>query len=149
MSVIKGTSCNCILIAGMPLGSPMIWGCYGNKGAFLYPLGPQSKTGNKSMTFFLLFSYILKLLSSKREFTLKGLNLRTENALAADFHTKAAAAEPIDYGPHGEVYSASGKTDPLEPDFCHINNVLATWQQSAPESEKVRWVNMVRKLNEQ
>ena len=35
-----------ILTADVPLGSSMIWGCHGNKGAFLQPLRLQSKMDN-------------------------------------------------------------------------------------------------------
>lgn len=63
-----------ILIASVPLGSPTILGCYGNKGIFWRPLRPQSKMGNKETTFLLLSSYLLKLLSSEVRVTLKGWN---------------------------------------------------------------------------
>ena len=38
------------------------------------------------------------------------------------------------------------KFDPSLPGFCHPD-VLVTWQQSALEPEKLRWINNVYKLN--
>ena len=40
------------------------------------------------------------------------------------------------------------KSGPSLPDICHLG-VLITWQQSAPEPEKLKWVNNGGKLNEQ
>ena len=47
-----------------------------------------------------------------------------------------------------EVHFASTKNGPLLPDFCHPD-VLATWQQSSPESEKLRWANSGCQFNKQ
>lgn len=47
-----------------------------------------------------------------------------------------------------KVYSASIKSGPSLPYFCHPD-VIITWQQSAPESEKLKWVNNGYKLNSQ
>lgn len=46
-----------------------------------------------------------------------------------------------------EVHSVFCKNDTSLPDFCHPD-VLATWQQSVPESENLRWVNNDSELNE-
>ena len=60
-----------------------------------------------------------------------------ENVLA-DFHVKAATTESIKIVAHvDEVPSASAKNSLSLPDFCHPD-VLVTWQQSAPESEKLK-----------
>ena len=86
----------------------------------------------------MLFPSLLKLLSSKLRLTLKGLNLSEYqgNALA-DFHVRAVATKSIKImALVNEVHSAS-QNDRLLPDFCHPD-VLVTWQQSAPESEKLR-----------
>lgn len=69
-----------------------------------------------------------------------------ENAIA-DFHAKAEATESTKNLAHAdEVYSASAKNDPLLPGFCHPD-ILATWQQSIPESENLRWAKNGCKLN--
>ena len=52
----------------------------------------------------------------------------------------------------GEVHTTSAKNknknkpDPLFPDFCHAD-VLVPEQQSALESEKLRWIHNRGKLN--
>ena len=70
------------------------------------------------------------------------------NALAY-YHTKTEATESIKIVIHvDEVHSASAKKDPSMPNFCHTD-VLVTWQQSAPVSDKLRRVNNGCKCNEQ
>ena len=65
-----------------------------------------------------------------------------------DSCAKATAMESIKIVTHVDaIRSASAKNHPSLPDFCHPD-VLVTWQQSAPESEKLRWVNNGCKLNE-
>lgn len=97
------------------------------------------------MTFLLLFSYLLKLLSLKLRLTLKGLNLSISqrNALVATESIKIMAHV-------NEVHSASAKKKkgPSLPEFCHLG-VHVIWQQSAPESEKFDWVNNGYKLSKQ
>lgn len=56
----------------------------------------------------------------------------------AGFPTKATATESIKTVAHvDKVHSTLEKNGPSLPDFCHPN-VLATRQQSAPKSEKLR-----------
>lgn len=66
----------------------------------------------------------------------------------ADFHAEAAARESVKVVAHvDKVHSASKKITSY-CQTCHPN-VLVTWQQSAPESEKLGWANHGCKLNEQ
>ena len=67
----------------------MIWGRYGNKGVFLYPLRLQSKMDNKLMTFLLLFSYLLNCI--KIEAHTKRTKPCYWGNVLADFHVLAAA----------------------------------------------------------
>ena len=75
------------------------------------------------------------------------------NALA-DFDTKSTATDSIKIVTYvvwslmNEVHSASAKMTPLLPDFCP-SDILVTWQQSAPKSEKLKWANNGCKLNKQ
>ena len=47
-----------------------------------------------------------------------------------------------------KVHSVFAKIYPSLSDFCHPD-VLVTWQESAPRSEKLRWVNNSCELNSQ
>lgn len=59
----------------------------------------------------------------------------------ADFYAKTAATEHIKIMVHmEEVHPASAKNDPLLVDFCYPN-FLVMWPHSAPQSEKLRWIN--------
>lgn len=118
-----------ILTAGMPLGSSMIWGCYDNKGIFLH-LGTLTEN-RKWVKILLLFSYLLKLLSSKLRLTLKGLNWLWETPWLT-FHTAATG-----------FIETCGTCGWSACCFCkkrllsHVcrPDVLATWQQSSqPEN---------------
>lgn len=90
------------------------------------------------MAVLVLFSYLLKLLSSKLRLTLKGLEPEHQGNVPSDLHAKGPPKESAKIVAHVyEVPSASAKYDPSLPDFCHPD-VLVTWQQSAPDSEKLR-----------
>lgn len=58
----------------------------------------------------------------------------------ADFYAKAAATEPIKIMAHVEEVHPVSANDPSLVDFGYPD-FLVTWQHSAPESEKLRWIN--------
>lgn len=69
-----------------------------------------------------------------------------EENIQAHFHAKVAATQSVKTLVHVvKVQSTSVETDPLLPHFWNLN--VVTWQQSAPESEKLRWIKNGCKLN--
>lgn len=66
----------------------------------------------------LLFSYLLKFLSSELKLTLKGLDLAFGGVTPAGVHAETRAAEPAKVMVHAdETHSAWAKNDPLSSDF--------------------------------
>lgn len=98
------------LIAGLPLGSFMSWGCYGNKGD-LTSLATLIKNGQQDLG---AIENCYHQIKAEPEFL--------ESVLANLY-----AIESVKVVAHvDKVLSASTKNDPLLPDFCHPD-VLATW----------------------
>lgn len=58
-----------------------------------HPLGPQLEMDKKLNDLLTLFSFLLKLQSSKLRLILKGLNPSYQGSTLADFHAKAVATE--------------------------------------------------------
>ena len=100
------------------------------------------------MTFLLLFFYLLKLLLLKLRLQLKKTELDYEGITLTDLRAKAAATGSVDVVAQvDEVHFVSAKEDPLLPDFW-FSYLLVTWQESVPESEKLRWTNNGCQFNE-
>lgn len=89
---------------------------------------------------------LLKLLSLKLRFTLKGLSLSIRKMPQLTFMLRQQQHIYEDYGTCGRNPFCFCKTCPSLPDFCHPDG-LGRWQQSVPELEKLAWVSNSCKLN--
>ena len=100
------------------------------------------------MTFLLLFFYLLKLLLLKLRLQLKKTELDYEGITLTDLRAKAAATGSVNVVAQvDEVHFVTAEEDPLVPDFF-FSYLLVTWQESVPESEKLRWTNNGCQFNE-
>ena len=91
------------------------------------------------MIFLLLFPLPSQVAVTKVKLPLKGLNL-SAGGIPPDCHAKAATTEAIKTVAQVDaVHSVSVKSDLLLLNFCTLMSL--TWQQWAPDSEKLRGIN--------